>query len=54
MFTLFLKNREFKNQRGFDFFFNFKFQNQLEKSQDTPSGGLYIYVVHLIKHQKDR
>lgn len=54
MFTLFLNNREFKTQRSFDFFFNFKFQNQLEKSQATPSRGLYIYIGHLIKHQKDR
>ena len=56
MFTLwffffFLKNREFEKIKEtlIFFFLNFKFQNQLERSQDIPSGGPSMYGVHLIK-----
>lgn len=50
MFTFFFKEQRIKNiKETLILFFNFKFQNQLEKPQDTPSGGPCIYGVHLIK-----
>jgi hypothetical protein len=54
MFTLSVKNGEWNIKQAFDFKFFFKSQNQLEKSQNTPHQGYYIYVVHLIKKKQDR